>query len=263
MTNLEPHETYAQLEQALSTAEEKLERANDDLERMAYVVSHDLQEPFRTIAGYAELIEMKFAPLLGPGGSEMIAELVKACGRQQKRLDALLAYSRAAVRKLGGESVFATFELEHALGEALDIMRPRLNEADARVEVAELPAAFGSETLIANVFQNLLANSVKYRRTNAPLRIQVWADQDEGPPRCVVVHYADTGMGFRQDEAGKIFRLFERLQPAHQFPGTGVGLAICRRIIEEHGGCIWAEGEPGKGAAFHFKLPAPPPVTGA
>lgn len=240
--------TQAELEEECERLRERVHRLNErattatiDLEQMAHVVSHDLQEPLRVIAGFAELLQVKFAEPLGSEGAEYIRLLVEAVSRQKNRLDDLLAYSRSGPRSdADWESMLEDFCLQEAFEDAMVALSRRVNESGVEIDrPASWPMVRGAPTLLGRVFQNLISNSIKYRRESSE---QSWirvCSRVDG--KQVVTNVIDNGLGFDPKHSNRIFDLFSRLYTSEQFPGTGVGLAICRRIIDHHGGSIWAE----------------------
>ncbi|HXA51803.1 MAG TPA: PAS domain-containing protein [Candidatus Acidoferrum sp.] len=228
--------------------EEQLRRANRELEEFAYVASHDLQEPLRMVSIYTHLI------LRGPGYEDpaftKYAGFVRqGVARMEALINDLLTFSRTAHTV---EQPVGTADLSAALGEAISVLRSRIDESRAIIVAPALPRVRGETNQLAHVFQNLLSNSLKYRNPQHPpeIRISVLSDGDRR-----VVAVRDNGIGFDQQHATRIFGLFKRLH-RDEYPGTGLGLAICQRIVERYGGRIWAESKSGEGATFYLCLPA-------
>jgi PAS domain S-box-containing protein len=229
-------------------AREELERVNRELEEFAYVASHDLQEPLRTINIYTQILLKRHVP---PGDDEALqfAEFISSSVlRMETLIRDLLSYSQA-VHARG--DVHGTANLETALSQALTLLSTRIEETGATILREELPSAAGDEAQLAHVFQNLIGNSLKYRKPDIAPLIQIAAER-EGKEWIISV--ADNGIGFDTKYAERIFGLFKRLH-GRNYPGTGLGLAICKRIVERCGGRMWAESEPGKGSTFYFALP--------
>jgi PAS domain S-box-containing protein len=227
--------------------EEELKKANRELEEFAYVASHDLQEPLRMINIYTQLI-MKGLPK-DESKLKKYGEIVEASVvRMQALLTDLLSYARTGERD---EIKPAIADLSISLAEALVPLRSRIEETNAIITAAPLPKVWGDVAQLSHVFQNLLANSIKYSKAGVPpeIGIQVEPQGDHW-----VVALRDNGIGFAQEYAERIFGLFKRLHK-DEYAGTGVGLAICQRIVERHGGRIWAQGVPGQGATFFISLP--------
>jgi signal transduction histidine kinase len=225
----------------------ELRSINAELEQFAYVSSHDLQEPLRTIAGYLQLLEERYGERLDADGHEFIAYAVGGARRMQELIDALLAYSRVSRAPVEAEPV----QLDRALDEALGALARAVAESGAEIDREPLPAMRGDPVLLRQLFQNLLSNAIKFCGA-APPRIEIRAGQGaEGEIQLTV---RDHGIGFEPRYAEQVFRVFRRLQ--RKLPGTGIGLAICKKIVERHGGTIHAVAAPGEGATFHVTFPA-------
>jgi signal transduction histidine kinase len=224
-----------------------LQRSNRDLEDYAAVASHDLQGPLATIGMHAELLQRR----LGAGSEQetMLAERIVSSSRSMTALVRdLLAYSRAGNAKPAHDRV----ELDAVVARAIENLAAPIAESGATVGAEPLPAVMGDRAMLAQVFQNLIANAVKFCDGDEP-RVQVRADTD-GEHR-VRVSVEDSGIGIAPDEADRIFRPFHRLHGEERYEGSGIGLAICRRVVEAHGGRIWAEPRPEGGTAFRLTLP--------
>jgi light-regulated signal transduction histidine kinase (bacteriophytochrome) len=229
-------------------ARQELERVNRELEEFAYVASHDLQEPLRMVNIYSHLLVKKFGT--GSEVAEEYASFVRqGVGRMEILIRDLLIYSRTVQRD---ELPVSTADLSVALSEALDVLKPRIEENRAVILTEPLPLVRGDTKQLAHVFQNLLSNALKYRKQNVSPEIHISAVRQD---KQWVVSVRDNGIGFEQQYAERIFGLFKRLH-SEAYPGTGLGLAICQRIIERYGGRIWAESEPGVGSTFSFALPS-------
>jgi PAS domain S-box-containing protein len=237
-------------ENELRRSNEELRRANAELEEFAYVASHDLQEPLRTVNIYTQMLLRKHVP--NTLQAQQYAEFVsRGVQRMEELLRDLLSYSRTI--HSDGQAT-DTADLSAALNRALAVLKTRIDETQTVVHHEPLPAVCGDESQLTQVFQNLLSNAIKYRKPGeAPV---VWI-RGARSDREVVVSLRDNGIGFENQYAERIFGLFKRLHK-DQFPGTGLGLAICKRIVERYGGRIWAESQPGVGSTFYFGLtPAP------
>ncbi|WP_049889824.1 PAS domain S-box protein [Natronorubrum bangense] len=226
----------------------KLEASNERLEQFAYAASHDLQEPLRMVSSYLQLIERRYADVLDDDGLEFLGYAVDGAERMSAMIDALLEYSR--VETQGNE--LEPVALDAVFDDAREDLTLRIEEQDADVTTASLPAVCGDANQLRQVFQNLLSNALEYSGDGPP-QVHVSADRD-GDEWTVSVH--DEGIGMDPDETDRIFEVFQRLHSHDEHPGTGIGLALCRRIIERHGGDIWVETEPGEGATFSMTLPA-------
>jgi PAS domain S-box-containing protein len=227
--------------------EADLTRVNRELEEFAYVASHDLQEPLRMVNIYTELILDE----IGPGGTEMgqYAQFVRqGVARMEGLIHDLLTFSRAVH---SDHLSVGTADLSEALGEALAVLKSRMEECGAVIEAEHLPKVRGDARQIAHVFQNLVSNALKYSKKGIAPLVHVSARQDAN---FWIIAIRDNGIGFEPQYAERIFGLFKRLYK-EEYPGTGLGLAICKRIVERYGGRIWAEGRPGDGATFYFTMP--------
>jgi signal transduction histidine kinase len=237
----------SQVEQALVHQAEQLARSNADLQQFAYVTSHDLQEPLRTIASFSQMLSRRYKGKLDGDADEFINFITGGVSRMQAVIEDLLAYSRI-VNQPG--ATFAQVPLSEAVEWAQQNLRRSIEESGAAITCGDLPAVEGDRVELVQLFQNLLSNAIKYRRPDAAPQIHVSAEQS---PTHWTVSVADNGIGFEQSYAQQIFVLFRRLHDT-RIPGTGIGLAVCRKIVERHGGKIWAESQPGEGATFRFTL---------
>lgn len=240
----------AQLQATLQESEQRaidLARSNADLEQFAYVASHDLQEPLRAVVSYVQLLEKRYAGQLDDRADKYIAYAVDGGQRMQTLINDLLAYSRV------GRNIddMVPTESERALSRALVSLRTIIEETGASVTSDSLPVVYANETMLAQLFQNLIGNAIKFRG-DEPLHIHVSAEQHDGEWR-FAVH--DNGIGIAPEYAERIFVIFQRLHARDEYAGTGIGLAICKKIVERHGGRIWVESVPGEGATFYFTLP--------
>ncbi len=226
--------------------EQALRHSNEDLEQFAYAASHDLQESLRTVSIYSQLLVRK-CEAGGPDAARFASYVVNATSRMEGLLKGILAYSRAAEPTEGP----TTCDSETVLKSALHNLKEALAESNASVTHDVLPVVACPEDLLLEVFQNLLGNAIKYRAAR-PLEIHLSATHEGGWRRFSI---ADNGIGIKAEYVKKIFGLFKRLH-RDEYPGVGIGLAICKRIVERYGGRIWVESEPGRGATFHFTLPA-------
>jgi PAS domain S-box-containing protein len=230
--------------------EQELRRANRELEEFAFVASHDLQEPLRTVNVYTQLLMRRFAGENSEalGFADMIGKAVK---RMELLIRDLLTYSRTIQRAEKWEGKPAgVADLSASLGEALSLLKSVIDENDATIIAEPLPKVVGDTSQLVHVFQNLLSNALKYRKKDEPLRIDVRAQRADDR---WVIAVQDNGIGFSQKYAERIFGLFKRLH-GQDYPGTGLGLAICQRVIERYGGRVWAESVLGEGSTFYFEL---------
>jgi PAS domain S-box-containing protein len=236
-------------EQHLVKTVAELKRSNDELQQFAYVASHDLQEPLRMVASYTQLLGHRYKGRLDADADEFIAYAVDGASRMQGLIQDLLAYSRA------GTSGNALDEIssEHALQDALANLRGTIDESGAIVTHDPLPAITTDSTQLTQVFQNLVGNAIKYRRAETP-RVHISAAANGREEWIFTVK--DNGLGIDAQYFERIFVLFQRLHGREEFKGTGIGLTICKKMLERLGGRIWLESEPGTGSAFYFALPA-------
>src|SRR5919198_453183 len=230
-------------------AERDLARSNLELEQYAYVASHDLQEPLRSIGGFAQLLEQRYGDQLDDDGRRFIGFITKGVARMQALIADLLSYSRSGQGALRAQRV-DTGELVH---ETLSSLDAAVRDAAAEIDVGKLPVVEADRAALAQLFGNLLSNALKFTDGRRPPRVDVTAARDGESWRFTV---ADNGLGIDPKHADRVFGMFERLHGEDQYGGTGVGLAICKRIVERHGGRIWCEPVRTGGTAFHFTLPA-------
>jgi signal transduction histidine kinase len=235
-------------EAAAKRALRDLERSNRDLEQFAYVASHDLSEPLRTVASFVGLLQQRYQGQLDKDADDFIHYAVDGTQRMQQLIDDLLAYSRVGQKDLDPAPV----DLDDLVRGKLRELDGRLQASDATVETGTLPTVRGDEGQLAQVFQNLLTNAIKFHNGAAPA-VRVTAERAGGEWTIAVV---DNGIGIDPAHAERIFKMFQRLHGREAYDGTGIGLAICQRIVERHGGRIWVEPAAGGGSAFKFTLPA-------
>jgi len=224
-----------------------LERSNKELEQFAYVASHDLQEPLRVVTSYMNLLERRYQEQLDADARKFIAYAVDASRRMKNLIEDLLAYSRVETRA----GAFEPTDFDSVLDEALANLEAAINESGAVIRREPLPTLLADGSQLAQLFQNLVGNAVKFRGEEAPeIRISA-ALEDDGWHFSV----SDNGIGIEPRHTGRIFEIFKRLHTREEYPGTGIGLAICKKIVERHGGRIWVESSAGEGATFNFSIP--------
>jgi light-regulated signal transduction histidine kinase (bacteriophytochrome) len=224
-----------------------LARSNAELEQYAYVISHDLQEPLRSIGGFVQLLERRYQGELDEEADRFIGFTVAGVERMQALIDDLLSYSRAGAGELRGDQV----DTRELVDRTLASLDAAVRDAGAEVEVGELPTIVADGSALGQVFQNLLSNAIKFRADDRP-RVKVSATHSDDAWTFGV---ADSGIGVEPAHAERIFRIFQRLHTRDEYGGTGVGLAICKRIVERQGGRIWCEPHPGGGTVFRFTIP--------
>jgi len=225
----------------------KLARSNEDLGMFAYAASHDLQEPLRAVAGFVQLLEKRYQPLLDDRGRQYIAMTVEATQRMQTLIHGLLDYSRVTTR---GKPLTAT-DTGSVLDVALGNLRVAMADSHATVTHDTMPTVNADELQMTQLFQNLIGNALKFRGTTAP-QIHIGAQRLDGHWEFSV---RDNGIGIAPEYAERVFVIFQRLHTRQEYPGTGLGLALCKKIVERHGGRIWVESQPGAGATFRFTIP--------
>ncbi len=241
----------ASLEERVLERTEALMRSNEELRQFAYVASHDLQEPLRTVSVYAQLLEARYKGQLQGDADQFISFIVESAERMERLIHDLLDFSQVEAR---GADFFTKIGGDTGLDDAIRNLRSSIEESGAIITRERLPVVTGDAIQLTRLFQNLLANSIKYRGEEVP-RIHVAADDGGGEWRFSV---RDNGIGIEPQYAEKVFGIFKCLQPRDRSSGSGMGLAICRKILSRHEGRIWVESELGKGATFYFTLPKNP-----
>jgi len=237
----------ADLEKRVTERTTELARSNAELEQFAYVASHDLQEPLRAVSSYAELLEMRYSENLDDRAKKYLGHMVGGVERMQQLINDLLMYSRVGTR--GKE--FVPTDMNEVLEEALENLRGSIKDNNALVTHDELPTVAVDGPQIRQLFQNLIGNAVKFHGEARP-EVRVSAEM-QGNKWLFAVK--DNGIGIDPKYAARVFEIFQRLHGRTEYPGTGIGLSICRRIVERHGGEIWVESEPDNGATFYFTIP--------
>ncbi|MFD0684156.1 sensor histidine kinase [Actinomadura fibrosa] len=235
----------------LNQQTEELRRSNAELEQFAYVASHDLQEPLRKVASFCQMLERRYGDQLDERGRQYIEFAVDGAKRMQSLINDLLGFSRVGRISRFEEAI----DLNEVARQAVDNLSALIEETGAEVDVGELPTLPGDRTQFTQLFQNLIGNAIKFRREGVPPRVTVDAHRTDGEWefRC-----ADNGIGIEPRYADRIFLIFQRLHQRDQYTGTGIGLALCKKIVEYHGGRIWLDTEDRDtpGTTFHWTLPA-------
>ena len=230
----------------------KLEQSNRELEQFAYVASHDLQEPLRKIQAFGSLVRAETKENLSEKGTNYLVRMENAAKRMRDLIDALLEYSRL----MRQNTPFTSVDLNTTLSEVVSDLETRITDTQGLIDSTPLPIIQADSVQMRQLFQNILSNSLKYRREDTPPRISISCSAGAGSNgKIYTMKFTDNGIGFEQEYADKIFAPFQRLHGRQQYTGTGIGLAICRMIAERHNGSITAESTPGQGSIFTVLLP--------
>jgi PAS domain S-box-containing protein len=238
-------------ETARKQLQDSLTESNAALEQFAYVASHDLQEPLRTMGSYAQLLSRRYKGAVDPEADEFLGFIVDAAKRMSALVEGLLSYARSATRDDRPSSV----ALDEDLEAALSLLTQAIEESGGVVTHEALPVVQADRGQMVRLFQNLVSNALKYRHPDRPPQVHITARKVGSE---WLISLQDNGIGFDPKYAATIFAPFKRLHSDQEYSGTGVGLAICKRIVEREGGRIWAESRPDEGSTFHFTLPDRP-----
>lgn len=229
---------------------EELKRSNEELQQFAYVSSHDLQEPLRTITSFTQLLERRYKDKLDSDADEFIEYIVDAAKRMQSLINDLLNYSRVATR--GKE--FKLTDVGDIIGDTLSNLRAAISENNAEITHDELPEIMADKRQMTQLFQNLIGNAIKFKKPEVLPKIHISARKDENKNE-YVFSVRDNGIGIETQYLERIFIIFQRLHTRDEYSGTGIGLAVSKKIVERHGGKIWVESEPNAGSVFYFTIP--------
>jgi len=235
-----------QVEERLKQITAEMQRSNTELEQFAYVISHDLQEPLRMISSYTQLLAKRYSKKLDSDADEFIGYAVDGAKRMQTLLQDLLEYSRVGTRG----KPFSLVNCEHVVEQAMANLKIAIKESGASVSYDVLPTVMGDEGQLVQLFQNLIGNAIKFRREEPP-KVHIWARRRNS---VVTLSVNDNGIGINPEHGQSIFEIFRRLHTREEYPGTGMGLAICKKIAERHGGHISVQSQPGQGSTFDFSV---------
>jgi PAS domain S-box-containing protein len=235
-------------EARLNQAHAELQRSNRELEQFAYVASHDLQEPLRMVSSYTQLLARRYSDKLDQDARDFIHYAVDGANRMQQLIQDLLSFSRVTTKGQPRTQI----QSQEVLMEALSNLEATITETGARITHDHLPEVYADRIQLTQVFQNLIGNAIKFRKPDDIPRIHISSRQQE---TMWIFSVQDNGIGMDPKYFDRIFTIFQRLHTRQAYPGTGIGLALCKRIVERHGGCIWVESEPDKGTVFWFTLP--------
>ncbi|HML04968.1 MAG TPA: ATP-binding protein [Methanobacterium sp.] len=241
-------EKLKESQKELKSMIEELKRSNDELQQFAYITSHDLQEPLRTISSFTQLIERRYKGQMDSDSDEFIEYIVDATRRMQELIKDLLEYSR--VTTMGRE--FELVDTQEILQKTISNLHAAIKENDAIISYDELPEVMADSRQIGQLFQNLISNAIKFRKKDEKPKIRISARKNENE---YIFNVSDNGIGIEKEYFDRIFTVFQRLHTREEYQGTGIGLSISKKIVERHGGNIWVESEPDKGSTFYFVLP--------
>lgn len=240
-------ETLLKREATLEKQNKKLQNQNKELEQFTYIASHDLQEPLRSLISFSELLEKEFVGKLGENGEFYINFISKSSKRMQQLVKGLLDYSR-----IGREKKLAEIDCSQIIKDVLSDMMITIKESNAEITVSDLPHLKGYETEIRQLFQNLVSNALKFRKKDVAPKIKIYAQKREDD---WLFSVQDNGIGIEENNKQKLFVIFKRFNNREEYEGTGIGLAHCKKIVELHGGTIWADSKFGEGSTFYFTIP--------
>jgi light-regulated signal transduction histidine kinase (bacteriophytochrome) len=228
----------------------QLVQSHRELEQFAYMASHDLQSPLQVIIGNADLLTWKYEQQLGPDGDRYLTNIVEASGRMTQLIQDLLTYSKLDIPTSTFESIDSNFVLEEALAN----LSGEISKSGAVITHSHLPTVSGNEMQLMQLFQNMMANAIKFRLPNVSPKIEISCHLNH--PEEWQFEIRDNGIGIDPDQGDRIFEAFHRLHSYDEYPGTGIGLTLCKKIVEHHGGRLWFDSTQGQGTSFYFTLPA-------
>ena len=245
VSNEELIDTQNKLQESIN----KLEISNRELEQFAYVASHDLQEPLRMVSSFTQLLEKRYSDQLDDDADEFIEFIIEGSNRMKDLIDDLLIFSRLNTQA----KPFESLNIRESVNSVIKYLKPTIEENKAKLMIEDLPTINGDQSQIRQLFQNLISNSIKFHGDKSP-EIHITCQNSF---KNWLIGVNDNGIGIDPENQEKIFKIFNRLHTREEYPGTGIGLAICKRIVERHKGKIWVESEAGKGATFYFTIPKP------
>jgi PAS domain S-box-containing protein len=248
IVNVQDITQIKEAEERLLKSVDALSQSNTELERFAYIASHDLQEPLRTLVAYSQLLERRHRADLSGDAKDFLDFIIGAANRMHTLVHDLLAYSRVSSKG----RPFATVDVRRVIESACDNLGATIQEQHAVIHIGNMPHVQADEVQLLEVFQNLIGNAVKFNQQGHRPEINIGAKRND---KEWVLSVSDNGIGIEDEYLEKIFVIFQRLHTSAAYPGTGIGLAVCKRIAERHGGRIWVESRPGEGSTFFFTLP--------
>jgi light-regulated signal transduction histidine kinase (bacteriophytochrome) len=264
IANAELKTLNEELERRVTARTAELKRSNEELEQFAYVASHDLQEPLRMVTNYMQLLEQRYGDKLDQNAHEFIGFAMDGAMRMRQLIQDLLAYSRVGSRA----KPFERIEAREIVDRAMLNLKIAIDESGAVITCDPLPVIDGDPVQLTQLFQNLLSNAIKFRKPDQPPQVRITAKSALAPQsaaadepihrhrKWVQISIIDNGIGISGENFERIFVIFQRLHARDKYPGTGIGLSICKKIVERHGGRIWVESKPDISTSFHFTLPA-------
>jgi light-regulated signal transduction histidine kinase (bacteriophytochrome) len=240
--------TRQQLEDLVAERTKELQATNETLASFAYAASHDLREPLNKISAFSSRVIERYGEKLDERGQQYLEVMRSAAARMTRLVDDLLEYSRTGRENMPPMAV----DLKQVIAEVVSDLDSPVQEAHAEIQIGDLPTIYAHSTRMRQVFQNLLSNAIKFRRADVPLKVDIRGSVEHG---LATITVTDNGIGFDNGKAEHIFILFTRLHSRLEYPGTGIGLALCRKILSQYGGTIRARGEPNAGATFTIRIP--------
>lgn len=246
------YDDYKKIEAELKEQEEETKKIAKESQHFAYAASHDLQEPLRMVTSYLQIVSNRYKDKLDPEGVEFIGYALDGSSRMKNLINGLLEFSR-----LNNITDLKKMNTNATLSSVLESLNFHIKESNAEIKSDDLPELTADPTLIAKLFQHLISNAIKFKNTD-PLKINISVEKLDSAYRFAI---EDNGIGIQKEYFDKIFVIFQRLHSKNKYPGTGIGLALCKKIVEQHGGTMWVESEVNKGATFYFTIPFEPALT--